>query len=71
MSFNEVLAELPGLTVAERQVLVRQVLALDESMLSPADEALVERRLADHRANPASAMSLEEMETRLRARFAR
>jgi putative addiction module component (TIGR02574 family) len=71
MSFNEVLAELHGMTVAERQVLVRRALALDEQLLSAEDEALVERRLAEHRANPGSALSLEEMEARLRARFVR
>ena len=71
MSFTEVLAELPALTVSERQLLVRRALDLDEPALSGKDEALVEKRLEDHRRNPGSAVPLEEMKTRLRSRFAK
>lgn len=69
MSFTEVLHELPALTVSERQVLVRRALELDETGLSAEDEAVVERRLAEHRRNPGSAVPLDEMKARLRARF--
>jgi len=69
MSFSEVLAELPALTVSERQLLVRRALDLDEPGLSGKDEALVEKRLEDHRQAPDSAVPLEEMITRLRSRF--
>ena len=69
MSFTEVLAELPAMSVAERQLLVRRALDLDEPALSAEDEALVEKRLADHRRNPGSAVPLDEMKTRVRARF--
>ncbi len=68
MSFTEVLAELPTLSVAERQMLVRQALDLDNPGLSAEDEALVEERLAAHRRDPSSALSLEEMKARLRER---
>ena len=69
MSFAEVLQELPSLTVSERQLLVRRALDLDDPALSPADEALVEERLATHRKNPASAVPLETMKARLRSQF--
>jgi hypothetical protein len=69
MSFTEVLAELPALTLAERQLLVRRALELDDPALAAEDEAVVEKRLADHRQNPGSAVSFEEMKTRLRSRF--
>jgi putative addiction module component (TIGR02574 family) len=69
MSFAEVLQELPTLTLSERQLLVRRALDLDDPALSPADEALVEKRLAAHRQNPASAVPLETMKSRLRSRF--
>ena len=69
MSFHEVLAELPGLSTAERQLLVRRALDLDEPTLSPEDEALVQERLAAHRREPASALSLDEMKSRLRGRL--
>jgi putative addiction module component (TIGR02574 family) len=69
MSFTEVLHELPALTVSERQLLVRRALELDDAGLSAEDEAVVERRLAEHRRNPGSAVPLDEMKARLRARF--
>jgi hypothetical protein len=67
MSFSEVLAELPALTVSERHLLVRRALDLDEPGLSGKDEALVEKRLEDHRRNLDSSVPLEEMKTRLRS----
>jgi hypothetical protein len=69
MSFHEVLAELPGLSTAERQLLIRRALDLDESALSPEDESLVQERLAAHHREPASALSLDEMKARLRGRL--
>jgi hypothetical protein len=68
MSFTEVLQELPGLTFEQRQLLIRRALELDDQPLSAADESLVESRLAALKDAPASAVSLEEMKTRLRAR---
>ena len=46
MSFNEVLHELLGFILEERQLLIRRVLELDDLPLSQADEAVVESRLA-------------------------
>jgi hypothetical protein len=68
MSFTEVLEELPGLTLEQRQLLIRRALELDEPSLAPQDEALVEDRLAKHRQDPESAVPLETMKTRLRSR---
>jgi anti-sigma factor RsiW len=42
---------------------------LDDLELAPEDEAVVERRLVDHRHAPKSAVPLREMEARLRSRF--
>ena len=69
MSFAEVLQELPTFTASERQLLIRRALDLDDPALSPADESLVEKRLAAHRNNPASAVPLETMKSRLRSQF--
>lgn len=71
MSFNEVLAELPSLNVAQRQILVRRALELDDPALSVQDEALVTERLAEHHRRPESAVSLDEMKARLRSRFSK
>ena len=70
MSFTEVLAELPALTVAERQLLICRALDLDEPPLLPGEEAVVEKRLADHRNRPDLSLPLAEMKARLRSRFA-
>ena len=68
MSFNEVIAQLPSLSFEERQILIRRALELDDPALSPAEEELVEWRLAAHHANPDSSISLDEMKDRLRSR---
>jgi len=67
MSFNEVIAELPRLTFKERQILIRRALELDDPPLSPADEELVEARLAEHHSDPSSSISLDELKRRLRS----
>ncbi len=67
MSFNQVLDELPTLTLEQRQLLIRRAMEMDDVPLSEADEALVETRLAAHQANPASSVPLAEMKHRLRS----
>ena len=69
MSFNEVLEELPALTVEQRHLVIRRALELDDPPLSPADEALVEKRLAAHHQDPDSAVPLDKMKRQLRSRF--
>ncbi|RYD36052.1 MAG: hypothetical protein EOP87_06215 [Verrucomicrobiaceae bacterium] len=66
MSLAQVLEELPTLTVAERQVLVLRAMELDDSGLAPEDERLVISRLEDHRRDPSSAVSMDEMKSSLR-----
>ncbi len=64
------MAELPALTVSERQLLVRRAVELDDPGLSGKDEALVEKRLEDIRREPDSAVPLEEMKARVHSCFA-
>ena len=66
MNFDEVIAELPLLTFEERQILIRCAFELDDPALSPADEELVEERLAAHHSDPNSSVSLDEIKSRLR-----
>lgn len=68
MSFEQVIAELPRLTFEQRQLLIRRAVDLDDSPLSPVDDALVDSRLADHHRNPASSIPLEEFKTKVRTR---
>lgn len=69
MSLTQILAELPGFTVAERQLLVRRAIELDELPLSAADEDLVRNRLAEHERDPSTAVPFEAMKEKLRAAF--
>jgi hypothetical protein len=68
MSFEQVIAELPNMTFEQRQALIRRAVELDDSPLSDSDEALVEQRLAAHRADPTSSIPLEKFKRQLRAR---
>ena len=66
MSFAQVIEELPQLTFEQRQHLIRCAVELDDQILSSADEALVESRLAAHHANRDSSVTLDETKNRLR-----
>jgi Arc/MetJ-type ribon-helix-helix transcriptional regulator len=70
MSFTEVMAELPSLSLAERHLLIRRALELDETELSDDEVTLVDERLAGHHQNPSSSLSLEEMKARVQRRLA-
>lgn len=75
MSFAEVMAELPKLTPEQRDLLRVRLAELageewmDDGELSPAEKALIEERIAEHRRDPASGLNFDEIEKRLRARF--
>lgn len=69
MSFAEVLEELPALTFEQRQMVIRKALEVDETPLSPREERIVEERLEKLRQNPDSAVSMDDMNARLRRRF--
>ena len=56
-SLTQVLAKLPAFTVAERQLLVRRAIELDEPPLSAADEDLVRNRFAEHERDPSTAVA--------------
>lgn len=68
MSFTQVLEELPTLTFEQRQLLIRRALELDEASLPEAEEEIVEKRLAAHRADPSSSIPLDEVKKHLRSR---
>jgi hypothetical protein len=68
MSFAEVIQELPSLSVAERQYVIRRALELDELPLSAEDQSLIAARLQAHSENP-STISLDSIKARLRSRF--
>lgn len=60
MSFAEILDEIPRLSFAERQKLVRRAIALDDSELTAEENALLDARMEDFRCNPDSGIPPEE-----------
>ena len=75
MSFAQVLEELPALTSEQRREILDRIVELDrggwldvDDPLSEADKQIIESRLAEHEADTASAISFEELESRLRER---
>lgn len=69
MSLAEILEELPAFTVAERQLLVLRAIELDDQGLSPEDEELISSRIENHRRDPSSVISFDDMKASLRSEF--
>jgi hypothetical protein len=59
MSLTEILAEIPKLSFAERQELVRRAIELEDEEITPEERAILDERLADFRRNPNSGTSAE------------
>lgn len=78
MSKAEILAEIPKLTKEERYEIRVKLAEMDgdvwldeDDPLTDAEKALIDTRLAEHVANPQSAVSLEEFKARLEQKFGR
>jgi len=61
MSFAEILEEIPNLSFAQRQELVRRAISLDDDDLTPAETALLDARMEDFRRNPEAGIPLEQL----------
>ena len=71
MSLSEILDEIPKLSFAERQELVRRAIALDEAELTPEENALLDARVEDFRQNPDVGVPLEGLKEWVRGRLPR
>jgi putative addiction module component (TIGR02574 family) len=76
VSFDDVIAELPKLSVAERQELRRQLARLDgdgwidaDDPLTDAEKALLDARLEAYAIDPDAGSTWGEVEARLKARL--
>jgi putative addiction module component (TIGR02574 family) len=63
MSLTEILAEIPKLSFAERQELVRRAIEIEDQGLTPEEKAILDERLEDFRRNPNSGISAEQLKT--------
>ena len=61
MSFGEILEEIPKLTFAEREELIRHLVNADGERLSEADGALLDSRMEDYRRNPDAGIPIEQL----------
>jgi putative addiction module component (TIGR02574 family) len=69
MSLTEILAEIPKLSFAERQELVRRTIELEDEELTPEEKAILDERLADFRRNPDSGLPAEQLKAELSRRL--
>jgi putative addiction module component (TIGR02574 family) len=60
MSLTEILAEIPKLSFAERQELVRRAIEVEDQDLTAEEKAILDERLADFRRNPNSGVPAEQ-----------
>ena len=61
MSQTEILAEIPKLSFAERQELVRRAIEIEDQGLTPEEKAILDERLEDFHANPDSGIPTEQL----------
>jgi putative addiction module component (TIGR02574 family) len=63
MSLTEILAEIPKLSFAERQELVRRAIEVEDQGLTPEEKAILDERLEDFRRDPNSGIPAEQLKT--------
>jgi hypothetical protein len=63
MSFAEILEEIPKLSFAQRQELVRQAMAVDEE-LTTEENVILDERMEDFRRHPELGIPLEQLRSR-------
>jgi len=61
MSLTEILAEIPKLSFAERQELVRRAIEVEDHDLTTEERAILDERLTDFRVNPSSGIPAEQL----------
>jgi putative addiction module component (TIGR02574 family) len=61
MSLTEILAEIPKLSFAERQELVRRAIEVEDQDLTAEEKAVLDERLAGFRKNPNSGTPAEQL----------
>jgi putative addiction module component (TIGR02574 family) len=61
MSLTEILAEIPKLSFAERQELVRRAIAVEDEEITSEEKAILDDRLEDFRRNPNSGTPVEQL----------
>ena len=63
MSLTEILAEIPKLSFAERQELVRRAIEVEEQDITAEEKAILDRRIEDFRLNPQAGIPAEQLKS--------
>jgi putative addiction module component (TIGR02574 family) len=71
MSKAEILEQIAKLTPAERDEIRRKLDEIDEDALTAEEWELIDKRIAEHDANPESAIPWDEFKARLDQKFGR
>jgi hypothetical protein len=71
MSKAEILEQIAKLTQVERDQIRQKLDELGEDALTPEEWALIDKRIAEHNSNPASAIKWNEFKARLDQKFGR
>lgn len=69
MSLTDILAEIPKLSFAERQELVRRAIEVEDADLTPEEKAILDERLADFRRNPNSGIPVDQLKAEVSHRL--
>jgi putative addiction module component (TIGR02574 family) len=69
MSLTEILAEIPKLSLAEREQVVRRAIEVEDADLAPEEKALLDERLNDFRRNPNSGVPADQLKAEISRRL--
>jgi hypothetical protein len=69
MSLTEILAEIPKLSFAERQEIIRRTLEVEDADLAAEEKAILDERLNDFRPNANSGISTEQLKSEVSRRL--
>jgi putative addiction module component (TIGR02574 family) len=69
MSLTEILAEIPKLSFAERQQLIRRTIELEDDELTTEEKAILDQRLEDFRRNPNPGTPAEQLKSEVLQRL--
>jgi putative addiction module component (TIGR02574 family) len=69
VSLTEILAEIPKLSFAERQELVRRAIEVEDQDLTAEEKTILDQRLADFRQNPNSGIPAGQLKDQVLRRL--
>jgi putative addiction module component (TIGR02574 family) len=69
MSRTEILAEIPKLSFAERQEIIRRTLEVEDADLTAEEKATLDERLNDFRRNANSGISADQLKSEVSRRL--